>query len=163
MLATYIFVNASDNMLNDKILSITAMEMLEVRTSVFMAYCVVYITHVLQHKQALETAQLTTEYERSAAEVRLTVKDEELRKLRVRILLLEDEVDFLNGQLAKEEEHVDGLQRDLSSANDQLLDMDSNSQKLQNDLRVKERELNLLKVGSICKESGSSTNIRMTG
>jgi chromosome segregation ATPase len=101
---------------------------------------------IAQYKQALETAHLSAEHERSGNEIQAIAKDEELRKLRVQILLLEDEVDHLSSQLTGEEEHVDGLQHDLDAANDQLMEMESNSQQLVNDLRIKTRDLDILRV-----------------
>jgi chromosome segregation ATPase len=66
--------------------------------------------------------------------------------LRVRILLLEDEVDHLNSQLATEEEQSDGLRRDLDAKFDQLDDLENKLQDCQNELRAKTRELEILKV-----------------
>jgi TolA-binding protein len=86
-------------------------------------------------------------YERSARIVEGVTKDEAIRQLKVRIHVIEDEVEELNEQLAKEEERSDGLVQDLEEAVAKFDELDGENQTLSNELRVKSRELENAKVG----------------
>ena len=74
-------------------------------------------------------------------------KDEEIRKLKFRVACLEDDVEELNEQLAKEEERADLMLQDLDDATARADDLDGEAQALLNDLRVKSRELETARVG----------------
>jgi uncharacterized coiled-coil protein SlyX len=98
-------------------------------------------------QQALQTTQFELNYERSSRIVEGVTKDEDIRKLKVRIHVIEDEVEELNEQLAKEEERSDGLVQDLEEAMSKFDELDGENQGLSNELRVKSRELENAKVG----------------
>jgi uncharacterized coiled-coil protein SlyX len=68
-------------------------------------------------------------------------KDEEIRQLKFRIAVMEDEVEDLNEQLAKEEERADLMLQDLEDATARADSLDGEAQDLLNELRVKNREL----------------------
>jgi hypothetical protein len=99
-----------------------------------------------QLQQAIHTTQFELNYERSVRIVEGVTKDEEIRKLRLRIHIIEDEVEELNEQLAKEEERSDGLIQDLEEAILRSDELDEENQGLSNELRVKSRELENAKV-----------------
>jgi len=66
--------------------------------------------------------------------------------LRFKIAIIEDEMEELNEQLAKEEERADLLVQDLEDANARTDDLDADVQQLLNEVRVKSRELDTAKV-----------------
>jgi predicted nucleic acid-binding Zn-ribbon protein len=94
----------------------------------------------IQYKQALATSNFTIEYERSTRIVDTIIKDEDIRKLKCRLLLLQDENDSLNDQLATEEEHADELQHRLDSVEGELEELEISSREVENELRIKTRE-----------------------
>lgn len=85
-------------------------------------------------------------YEKSSRIVEGVAKDEDIRKLKVKMAIKEDEVEELNEQLAKEEERADLLIQDLEDANARTDDLDADVQQLMNELRVKTRELDTARV-----------------
>jgi chromosome segregation ATPase len=93
-----------------------------------------------QFKQALATSNFTIEYERSTRIVDSIIKDEDIRKLKCRLLRLQDENDSLNDQLVNEEEHADELQQRLDSVEGELEELEISNQELENELRIKTRE-----------------------
>jgi uncharacterized coiled-coil protein SlyX len=95
---------------------------------------------------ALSTTELELNYERSLRIVEGVTKDEDIRKLKIRIHIVEDEVEELNDQLAKEEERSDGLVQDLEEAVAKMDELDAENQGLLTDLRVKNRDLENTKV-----------------
>jgi uncharacterized coiled-coil protein SlyX len=95
---------------------------------------------------ALSTAELELNYERSLRIVEGVSKDEDIRKLKIRIHIVEDEVEELNEQLTKEEERSDGLVQDLEEAVAKMDELDAENQALVTDLRVKSRDLENTKV-----------------
>jgi bacterioferritin (cytochrome b1) len=77
------------------------------------------------------------------------VKDEDIRKLKCRILLLQDENDCLNEQLANEEEHADELLQRLELLEGEVEELEVANTTLENDLRIKTREYENAKVGLV--------------
>jgi hypothetical protein len=61
---------------------------------------------------------------------------------------LEDDVEELNEQLAKEEERADLMSQDLDDATARADDLDGEAQGLLNELRVKSRELETARASS---------------
>lgn len=96
----------------------------------------------------MATAQFELNYEKSSRVVEGVSKDEEIRKLKIRIAIKEDEVEELNEQLAKEEERADLILQDLEGAAARADDRDGEIRQLLNELRVKSRELETAKVGT---------------
>jgi uncharacterized coiled-coil protein SlyX len=66
--------------------------------------------------------------------------------LKFRVAIIEDEVEELNEQLAKEEERGDLMLQDLEDATARADDLDGEAQQLLNELRVKSRELDAARV-----------------
>lgn len=87
--------------------------------------------------------------ERSKHSVEVVAKDEDIRKLRLQQLILEDEKDDLHSQLSEEEARSDGLEQALDEALAQLEQLQLDNQSFQNDMRTQSREIANLKVGSI--------------
>jgi hypothetical protein len=74
------------------------------------------------------------------------VKDENARRLRLRILLLEEENNELHEQLALEDDRVDGLECERIELQAQIEQAELDAQHFQGELRVKDRELTNAKV-----------------
>ena len=85
--------------------------------------------------------------ERSKNSVEIVAKDEDIRKLRLQLLLLEDEDDELQGQLTEEVARSDGLEQALDEALAQLEQARTDKEALQNEVRTHVRELANIKVG----------------
>ncbi|KAF4301442.1 hypothetical protein GTA08_BOTSDO10781 [Botryosphaeria dothidea] len=100
---------------------------------------------VAELQQALRTAECELELERSQRIVESVNKDEEIRKLRFQILLLEDENDDLQDQLQEEEQRSDKLETTLDDALAQLRKRDADIQRISNQLRMKMREAENMK------------------
>lgn len=107
-----------------------------------------------QLQQALQTAQLELDLERSHRIVEGVARDEDIRKLRCQILLLEDENDELHDQLAEEESRADRLEGTLDDSLEQLRVKEAEVLRLQNELRVKARASDTMKVS---KRVGAAT------
>lgn len=108
--------------------------------------------------QTLQTTKFELNYERSSRIVEGVAKDEDIRKLRFRIAVMEDEIEDLNEQLAREEERADGIAQDLDDAIIQTAELDTTVQQLNNELRLKTRELEAAEVGYAITFSQSSAN-----
>jgi hypothetical protein len=98
--------------------------------------------------QTLQTTKFELNYERSSRIIEGVTKDEDIRKLRFKIAVMEDEIEDLNEQLAKEEERADGIAQDLDDAVAQTGELDAAVQELTNELRLKTRELEVAEVAS---------------
>lgn len=94
----------------------------------------------------MEIANHSFEYERTSHAISAIAQDEDCRKLRVRVLLLEDEIDHIAQQLGNEQQRCDNLQQDLDEANNQLEDFDAFRQQTENSVRTKARQLDSLRV-----------------
>jgi predicted nucleic acid-binding Zn-ribbon protein len=94
----------------------------------------------------LETAALEKSYEKALLQIQNIHEEERSRALRVQIQLLEDENDTLGYQLAEADEDIDSLERTVDELRDQVANADVESQRLQNELRTKIREIETLKV-----------------
>jgi predicted nucleic acid-binding Zn-ribbon protein len=97
-------------------------------------------------QQHLETAALEKSYEKALLQIQNIHEEERSRALRVQIQLLEDENDTLGYQLAEADEDIDSLERTVDELRDQVANADVESQRLQNELRTKIREIETLKV-----------------
>lgn len=114
---------------------------------------------IVQYKHATQTLTFELNYERSARAVECVSKDEDIRRLRFQLLLLEDENDELNNQLAEEEARVEDLEQSVIDALSQLDRSESNAQRLNNELRLKARDLDNMKVSISCVTLEFATNL----
>jgi hypothetical protein len=94
-----------------------------------------------QFSHSLQTAQCTLDYERSSRIMEAVERDEDIRNLKCRILLLEAENESLDEQLAAEEEKADTLQRDFDAAEATADELDAEVQRITCELRTTRREL----------------------
>lgn len=99
-----------------------------------------------QLKQSLHTRALEVAYERTFLETRSIYNEEEARRFRVQLLLLEDEKDDLHSQLAQSDQRVDLLENNEIRVQNQLTMAAKNLEKARLDLRANSRENELLKV-----------------
>lgn len=85
-------------------------------------------------------------YERAILETKTIYNEEEARRFRVQILLLEDEKDDLHSQLAQSDQRVDQLETIEVRIQNELTMAAKSLEKVRLDLRAKSRENELLKV-----------------
>jgi len=102
----------------------------------------------VQLELALQTAAAELNYERSKHNVESIAKDEDIRKLRFQLLLLEDENDELHAQLGEEEAHADGSQLSLDETLGALEEVKAEKQRVVSELRMRARELDTIKVST---------------
>ena len=81
--------------------------------------------------------------------VELIIKDEGARRLRLRILMLENENDDLHEQLALGDDRIDVLEQENQEIRSQLDRAQEDVLRQENELRTQSRELNNLKVSVI--------------
>lgn len=89
------------------------------------------------------------------------MKDEEIRKLKFRLTCMEDDVEDLNEQLAREEERADLMLQDLDDATARVDELDGEAQGLHNELRIKARELETAKaeIAALSDLSNDTTKV----
>ncbi|KAL6710578.1 hypothetical protein ACN47E_008626 [Coniothyrium glycines] len=97
----------------------------------------------LQH--SLRNADLELKLERSKHSVEVVVKDEDIRKLRVRECLLQDENCDLREQLDEEQARFDDLEHALDEAFIQIDEQKAGAEAAQNQIRTQAREVANLK------------------
>ncbi|TID22373.1 GTPase-activating protein [Venturia nashicola] len=108
---------------------------------VAMAFSGPDISEATELMQTLQTTKFELDFERSSRIVEGVAKDEDIRKLRFKIAVMEDEIEELNEQLAKEEERADLVAQDLEDAVAQTGELDATVQQLSHELRMKTRDL----------------------
>lgn len=91
--------------------------------------------------QCLELA-----YQEALQNTELIVKDEASRRLRLQVLLLENEADELHLQLATGDERIDGLEEENEDLRARLDQAQEDVKRVETDLRLQTRELNNIKV-----------------
>lgn len=74
------------------------------------------------------------------------IKDEDARRLRLRVLLLENENDNLQDQLAFADDRIDVLAREGEEVRAELDNTRNDLQQHESESRIQTRELNILKV-----------------
>jgi uncharacterized coiled-coil DUF342 family protein len=89
-------------------------------------------------------------YQETLRNVDLIIKDEGARRLRLRILLLENENDDLHEQLALADDRIDGLEQEGDEVRTELENSREDLQRQEAELRSQTRELNNLKVSLHC-------------
>lgn len=97
-------------------------------------------------KQLSNTERLELAYQESLRTSDLIVKDEGARRLRLQILLLEDENDDLHEQLAIDDDRIDGLELEREELQRQVDDAEAESRRQDTELRLHARELSNMKV-----------------
>ncbi|KAF2747197.1 hypothetical protein M011DRAFT_458833 [Sporormia fimetaria CBS 119925] len=97
----------------------------------------------LQH--SLRTTVLELNLAQSKHAVEIVAKEEELRRLRLDQLLLQDEVDGLHEQLEEEQTRAEGLEEALHEVTCSLEDYKANAEKSEGKLRSQAREIANLK------------------
>lgn len=93
-----------------------------------------------------QSYSLEQAYQESIRNSDLINKDEAARRLRLRILLLEDENDELHEQLAIADDRIDGLEQECSELRKQLDKAEIETRRRETELRARARELSNLKV-----------------
>ena len=76
------------------------------------------------------------------------IKDEDARRLRLRILLLENENEDLHEQLAVADDRIDGLEQEGDEVRAELDNTRDDLQRQEQESRIQARELNIMKVCS---------------
>lgn len=84
-------------------------------------------------------------YEETLRNADLIIKDEGVRRLRLRILMLENENDDLHEQLALGDDRVDALEQESDELRTQLEQAQQSLSRQENELRAQARELNNLR------------------
>jgi c-di-GMP-related signal transduction protein len=85
-------------------------------------------------------------YQESIQKSDLVLKDEDARRLRLRILLLEDENDQLHEQLAFEDDRVVALEQDRAGLQKLLEEAKADLRRRDGEVRTQARELNNMRV-----------------
>ncbi len=85
-------------------------------------------------------------YQETLRNAELIIKDEGARRLRLRILMLENENDDLHEQLALGDDHINALEQEEEELQTALARSKEDSCRQEAQLRVHVRELNNLKV-----------------
>jgi hypothetical protein len=93
-----------------------------------------------------KTYSLELAYQETIRKSEFIIQDEAARRLRLRILLLEDENGELHEQLAIGDDRIDELEQDCAELQRQLEQAETISHRYETDLRMKARELGNLKV-----------------
>jgi chromosome segregation ATPase len=88
-------------------------------------------------------------YQESLQNAELIVKDETSRRLRLRIILLENENDEMHLQLASGEDRIDGLEEENEDLRAQLDHAREDVNRLESELRVQGRDLKNVKVNHL--------------
>jgi hypothetical protein len=92
------------------------------------------------------TYSLELAYQETLRKSGFIIQDEAARRLRLQILLLEDENDELHEQLAIEDDRIDELERGCVELQRQVEQAEATSHCYESELRIKTRELSNLKV-----------------
>ncbi|KAK3670669.1 hypothetical protein LTR78_009504 [Recurvomyces mirabilis] len=94
--------------------------------------------------QSLTTSALELKYEKSTHLVNILSKDEDIRRLRFDVHILEDDNDELRELLAQEEDRSDAFERLVNENLARAEDAEAQLQELETDLRQREQELTSL-------------------
>lgn len=117
------------------------------------------LTQLLTFQQHLTKSQvLEMAYQETLRSADMIVKDESARRLRLRILLLENENDELHEQLALADDKIDGLEQEGDELRSNLEVTQEDSNQHENELRNLTRELKNLKVFQTVASSIALTN-----
>lgn len=95
-------------------------------------------------KDALVKAQ--ARYDRGVAALEILKRDEHVRSVKVQLLLLKEELSALNEQLWNEEERRADLEWEVEELQAQAEDDYATSERMRDDMNVRTRELDVLRV-----------------
>ena len=95
----------------------------------------------------LDTRALEVAYEKSSHQIELVLFDEKARQFQLQILLLGDENENLLAQLVTDDERIEDLVIYCRELETRLEVVGNNLQSAENDMRIKLREIETLKVG----------------
>ena len=95
---------------------------------------------------SLETSAIEVAYSKACRQVEIVCESENSRKLRLQTLLLEYENEELHTQLAQADERVDELERYIIDLEEHMEDVLEKVDLVQGDLRIRNREIEALKV-----------------
>jgi len=98
------------------------------------------------YSQSLDTAALELKYERSRHLVDIIAKDENIRKLRFEVHVLEDDCDELRDLLAKEEDRSEKLEKIVNGNLVRAEEAEAALQDLEDEVVNREQELSTLRV-----------------
>lgn len=110
---------------------------------------------------ALQTANYELSYERSIRALQAVSKDEDIRKLRLQLLLLEDENEELHEQLGSEEAKSGNLESDLDEALVALEQAETEAREVGQELRVQLRELDNVRAELAAMEGLSTDSAKV--
>ncbi|KAH7419883.1 hypothetical protein BKA64DRAFT_651916 [Cadophora sp. MPI-SDFR-AT-0126] len=99
--------------------------------------------HTESHLSKIQCLELA--YQENLRNTEMIIKDEGARRLRLRILMLENENDELHEQLAVGDDRNDLLELTAGELREQLSDTQEHSRRQEAELRVQARELNNMK------------------
>ena len=94
----------------------------------------------------MQTAYFELNYERTSRAVECVIKDEEIRRLKYQLLRLKDHDEEVVELLDTESAHACNLERDLEDALTRCEKLDSEVQRLNEELRVRLRESSTMRV-----------------
>ena len=115
---------------------------------------------VLTFRQHLSKAQcLELAYQETLRNTDLIIKDEGARRLRLRILMLENENDDLHEQLALGDDRIDVLEQESGELRGLLRQAQEDVCRQETELRTQTRELQNLKVGVTMLDATTRSNI----
>jgi hypothetical protein len=97
-------------------------------------------------------------YQESLRNADLIVKDEGARRLRLRVLMLENENDDLHEQLALGDDRIELLEQEGDELRSYLESAQEDASRFENELRVQTRELNNVKVSQYDLEETSKSD-----
>ena len=100
----------------------------------------------MQMQLSLETSALQNAYDKAFHQVEVVHESENARKLRLQILLLEDENDDLHHQLMQADGFIDDLEHYTIDLQEDLEAVMGRCDLAQGDLRIRNREIETLKV-----------------
>ena len=100
----------------------------------------------MQIQQLLKTHALEVAYERCLFQSELIYEEEKARQLRLNLILLEDNNDELQEQLLIEDRRNGDLETSMEDVQNRLEAVQSEAERLRSDLRMKNREVENLKV-----------------
>jgi benzoyl-CoA reductase/2-hydroxyglutaryl-CoA dehydratase subunit BcrC/BadD/HgdB len=113
-----------------------------------------------QMKQELQSQKLELAYEKSTRGIDVTCEAEKLRQMRVKAMLCEDVNDDLQDQLAQDDTRFDELQNTQEELQNQLEVSTKDFERVRADLRLRDREIESLKVRPLLHGSVSCSRFR---
>lgn len=92
-----------------------------------------------------DSYQFQLAYEESLRKADIIIQEESTRRLKIQLLLLQDDNNDLNEQLAEDEERIEDLEGERDTLRQELEHIEANLQQHENDSKVQARELSSLK------------------